>query len=240
VLRLTGTLAAADARGTVSRRKGRCRSGTRKWTAEHSGRADHGHPPDAGDGSHGHGDSAMTRAGNRAPYPDLGRASAVNRRRAERLRAASNREAARFASVALAEAAGYVADPSISPVHRPGLVHYRKHGPRFWGRLLNPAAPQALVFWCPSAGECALAAFMYRALPRPLPPTYGHIVGWHRHDPTAGWMTHVWLTDDPAATFAQCAPFAALGARNPALVYEPYEPDIPGLDEPCPAQGGVG
>ena len=48
-------------------------------------------------------------------------------------------------------------------------------------------------------------------------------------------MTHVWLTGDLRTAFAQCAPFAALTARNPALVHEPYKADIPGLDEPCAA-----
>jgi hypothetical protein len=234
VLRLTGTLAATYARGTVSRRVGRCGSGTRNWTAERRGGAGRHHPPEhGGGGGQPHGESALTRLGNRAPYPAPERASAPNVRRAEALRVATNGAAARFATVALAEAAGYVADPAISPIHRPGLVHYRKGGPRFWGRLLEPRAPQALVFWCPSAGECALAAFMYRALPRLLPPTYGHILGWHRHDPADGWMTHVWLTGDVRTAFAQCAPFPALSAHNPALAYESYEADIPGLDEPC-------
>jgi hypothetical protein len=236
VLRLTGTLAATYARGTVARRVGRCGSGVRNWTAERRGGAGHHHEPEPGGGAHPHGDSALTRLGNRAPYPAPERASAANVRRAEALRLATDGEARRFATVALAEAAGYVADPAISPVHRPGLVHHRKGGAHYWGRLLDARAPQALVFWCPGAGECELAAFMYRALPRPLPPTYGHIVGWHRHDPAAGWMTHVWLTDDLRTAFAQCTPFAALSARNPALVYEPYRADIPGLDEPCAAQ----
>jgi hypothetical protein len=235
VLRLTGTLAATYARGTVSRRAGRCRSGTRNWTAERRGGAGHHHPPEPAGGGHPHGESALTRLGNRAPYPAPERASAANLRRADALRLATIREAWRFETVALAEAAGYVADPAISPVHRPGLVHYRKGGVRFSGRLLDPRAPQALVFWCPASGQCALAAFMYRALRQPLPPTYGHIVGWHRHDPTAGWMTHPWLTGDLRTAFAQCAPFAALSAHNPALVFEPYKADIPSLDEPCAA-----
>ena len=74
-----------------------------------------------GGGAHPHGDSALTRLGNRAPYPVPARASAANGRRAEALRAGELGEARRFATVALAEAAGYVADPAISPVHRPGL-----------------------------------------------------------------------------------------------------------------------
>jgi hypothetical protein len=236
VLRLTGTLAATYGRGTVSRRLGGCASGVRNWTAERRGGGGRHHPPEAGEEGHPHGDSALTRLGNRDPYPALARAGARNRRRAEALRLATLGEASRFATVALAEAAGYVADPAISPIHRPGLVHYRRGGAHYWGRLLDPRAPQALVFWCPGAGDCALAAFMYRSLRSPLPPTYGHIVGWHRHDPTAGWMTHVWLTDDMLTAFAQCTPFPALHARNPAIVLERYRADIPGLDEPCAAQ----
>jgi hypothetical protein len=234
VLRLTGTLAAGDARGTVSRRKGACASGTRRWTAEHRDAGGHGHhPPDSGDGTHGHGTGPMLHAGNRAPYPALERVSARSRRRADALRLATNREAARFATVAMAERAGYVADPAISPIYVPGLVHYRKNGPSFWGRVLDPTAPQALIFWCPSAGECSLAAFLYRAPAKPLPPTYGHIIGWHRHGERGSWMMHAWLTGDLAATFAQCAPFNALNAHNPLLAYERYRPDIPGVDEPC-------
>jgi hypothetical protein len=235
VLRLTGRLAAMEASGTVSRRKGGCESGRRGWTAEHRGADAHDHhPPEPEGEAHAHGTGAMLYSGNRAPYPDLTRASATDRRRADRLRLASNREAVRFATVALAEAAGYVADPTITPIYRPGLVHYRKNGANFWGRLLDPTAPQALIFWCPTSGECSLAAFMYRAPARPLAPTFGHIIGWHRHVPRGGWMMHAWLTGDLAASFAQCAPFNAMSAYNPSLVYERYQPDVPGVDEPCP------
>lgn len=239
VLRVTGRLAAMDARGTVSWRKGGCASGRRGWTAEHRGAdANDHHTPETDEQSHEHGTGAMLYSGNRAPYPDLMRASAASRRRADRLRLASNREAARFATVALAEAAGYIADPAISPIYRPGLVHYRKNGPNYWGRLLDPTAPQALIFWCPTTGDCSLAAFMYRAPARPLAPTFGHIVGWHRHVPRGGWMMHAWLTGDVASAFAQCAPFNALNAYNPSLVYERYRPDVPGVDEPCPDTAG--
>jgi hypothetical protein len=240
VLRLTGRLAAMEAIGTVSRRKGGCDSGRRGWTAEHRGAAanDH-HPPEPDGESHAHGTGAMLYSGNRAPYPDLTRASAVTRGRADRLRLATNGEAARFATVALAEAAGYFADPAITPIYRPGLVHYRKNGPSYWGRLLDPTAPQALIFWCPTSGECSLAAFMYRAPARPLAPTFGHILGWHRHFPRGSWMMHQWLTGDLASAFAQCAPFNAMNAYNPSLVYERYRPDTPGVDEPCSDTTGL-
>jgi hypothetical protein len=162
VLRVTGTLAGTAATGTVHRRKGPCRSGTRTWTAVHSGAADHGHH---------HGSDPRLQVGNHAPYPSLELASAAHRRRADALHLATNRKAGRFATVAMAEAAGYVADPSITPVYRPGIVHYRKNGPHFWGRVLDPRRPQALIFWCPPAGECSLVAFMYRAPAEPRPRT---------------------------------------------------------------------
>ena len=65
----------------------------------------------------------------------------------------------------------------------------------------------------------------------PLPPTYGGLLGWHRHATHATWMTHVWLTRSIRTALAQCAPVRAL----PALAWEPYVPDVPGVDEPCPS-----
>lgn len=237
VTRVTGILAGADAAGTVYRRKGPCRSGKRRWAAFHRGAHDHPDGHDHG-GSGGHGTDAAPglHVGNRTPYPALEQARGAHRRRAEALRVATNAAAARFATVAQAEAAGYVADPSITPIYIPGLVHYRKHGPNFWGRVLAPSAPQALIFWCPSAGDCSLAAFMYRAPATPLPETYGGLLGWHRHGERGHWMTHLWMTGSLAPALAQCAPFDALNAHNPLIAYERYRADIPGLDEPCAAQ----
>jgi hypothetical protein len=83
---------------------------------------------------------------------------------------------------------------------------------RFWGRTFDPAHPQALVFWCPRQGACALANFMYRA-PAGMPPsTWGDLLQWHRHGTGArsSWMTHVWLVKDVRTAFATCAPLAAL------------------------------
>jgi len=228
VLHVTGTIAGTVATGTVARRKGRCGSGTRPWTAIHTGSHD----------MHEHHSDPRLMAGNQAPYPALELASARNRRRAEAVRVATIAATPRYATVALAEGKGYVADPNITPVYRPGIVHYRKHGPSFWGRVLEPRRPQALIFWCPPAGECSLAAFMYRVPADRRPPTYGGIVGWHRHGLRGTWMTHVWLTNDARSSLAQCVPFNAVTAFNPLVSYEPYRPDIPGVDEPCPDTAG--
>jgi len=229
VLRVTGTLAGTVATGTLSRRKGPCRSDARTWTAVLSGAA----------GQHDHGSDARLHVGNHAPYPALELARGADRRRAGTLRLATTEASVRLATVAMAEARGYVADPSISPVYRPGLVHYRKNGARFWGRVLEPRRPQALVFWCPSTGECSLAALMYRAPPDSRPPAYGGLIGWHRHRLGGTWMTHVWLTSSTAASLAQCVPFNALTAYNPLVAYEPYRADVPGLDDPCPDTTGL-
>ena len=105
--------------------------------------------------------------------------------------------------------------------------------------MLYPQQPQALVFWCPTVGECRLAAFMYRAAPRKTPPTYGSLLGWHRHSEGWSWMTHVWLTDTTRTSLAQCAPFNALHAHNPMLAWEPYQADVPMIDQPCPDTAGV-
>ena len=230
VLEVTGTLAGAVATGTVSRRKGPCASGIRTWTAVESGAG--------GRGTHQHDMDPRLMAGNHAPYPALELASARNRRRAEALRLATIAAAPRYATVALAEHAGYIADPNITPVYRPGIVHYRKHGPSFWGRVLEPRRPQALIFWCPPAGECSLVAFMYRVPADRRPPTYGGIIGWHRHGVRGTWMTHVWLTNDVTSSLAQCVPFNAVAAFNPLVAYERYRADIPGIDEPCPDTAG--
>jgi hypothetical protein len=186
----------------------------------------------------GHDSDPRLMAGNHAPYPPLELASARNRRRAEALRAATLAAAPRYATVALAEGKGYVADPTITPIYRPGIVHYRKNGPSFWGRVLEPRRPQALIFWCPPAGECSLVAFMYRVPADRRPPTYGGILGWHRHGLRGTWMTHVWLTNDTRSSLAQCVPFNAVTAFNPLVVFEPYRADVPGIDEPCPDTAG--
>jgi hypothetical protein len=189
-------------------------------------------------GGHHDGTAGMFHVGNSAPYPMLRDASRTNRRKAHRLRAASLRSAVRFDTLEEATRRGYVPRADISPLYWPGLQHFRKRGPRFWGHVLNPRQPQALVFWCPSIGECRLAAFVYRAPPA-TPPTYGGLLGWHRHVTGGSWMTHVWLTANLATSLAQCAPFNALHARDPMLAWEPYKADVPMMDEACPDTTGL-
>jgi hypothetical protein len=188
--------------------------------------------------SHDHGMPSGLHVGNAAPYPKYRAASRANRGKARSLRLGTLRAAPRLDTVEEATLQGYVARADISPLYRPGLQHFRKRGPWFWGRVLNPWQPQALIFWCPLSGECRLAAFVYRA-PRGMPPTYGGLLGWHRHRAHGSWMTHLWLTSDTVTALAQCAPFRALHLRDPMLQWVPYQPDVPMVDEPCPDTAGL-
>lgn len=113
----------------------------------------------------------------------------------------------------------------------PGLHHSRKHGTAYWGKTLDPTAPQSLVYWCDAQNRWTLAAFMYRAPGDVRPDTYRGMLQWHKHGRDANWMTHVWLVDDPVAAFATCAPFPAFAAQG-LFTYEDYLIDAQ-VDTPC-------
>jgi hypothetical protein len=196
-----------------------------------------GAPAAAQDHAHGGELPGVFHVGNEAPYPKLRAAGPASRRKARALSLATQRAAARFDTVEEAARLGYVGNPALSSLDRPGLQHLRKNGLGFWGRLLDARAPQALVFWCPSVGDCALAALMFRAPRRMMPPTYGGLLGWHRHAEHGTWMTHIWLTRRAMTALAQCAPFDALHAYNPLLAWEPYVTDVAMVDDPCPPRG---
>lgn len=154
--------------------------------------------------------------------------SSLEARRLRRLKYETRRNAFRFDTVAEAARQGYVLSTETTC---PGFRHARKRGTVMWGELLNPRAPQSLIFWCDSASNFRLAAFMYRADADSRPDTFGDMLQWHRHSSTAAWMTHVWLARNSEATFATCAPFQAF-ARDGTIRYEPYVVDAM-IDKPC-------
>lgn len=98
----------------------------------------------------------------------------------------------------------------------PSMIHARKHGTAMWGRVLDPLAPQALMYWCTPRGRLILAGAMFRAPSRKRPPTFGNLIQWHRHGTTktANWMTHLWLVPDLHDAWATCAPFRAFEAAG--------------------------
>ena len=118
--------------------------------------------------------------------------------------------------------------------HRDGLpgpapLPQARH--RHVGQDAGPEAPQSLVYWCDADNNWTLAAFMFRADGTTRPDIFGRMIQWHKHGPTAHWMTHVWLVNDPVEAFATCAPFNAFAREGP-FTYQPYTIDAQ-VDPPC-------
>jgi hypothetical protein len=151
---------------------------------------------------------------------------------ARHLRGLHNRSLAaakKFATPQIAARKGYRI--TQTKLGCPGLHHARKHGTTFWGKLLDPNAPQSLVYWCDSKNKWKLAAFMFRAPEGVTPNTYNGLLQWHKHSLTAAWMTHVWMVPSVTGSFATCAPFSVF-ERFSVLTYEPFYVDtMP--DKPC-------
>jgi hypothetical protein len=167
-------------------------------------------------------DDGMMMVGNPHQYPNLAKAGKANVAHARSVMQATLAKAARFNTVAKARALGYV--PKVK-LRRPGFTHFRKFGTRFWGAMFDAAAPQSLVFWCPSSGACKLALFMYRAPSGDPPDTWGNLLRWHRHAENASWMMHLWLVDDVRLAYASCAPMNAV-AKARGFTVEHYHPDV--------------
>ena len=123
----------------------------------------------------------------------------------------------------------------------PSIVHARKFGTSMWGEVLDPLAPQSLMYWCPRPGKYILAGAMFRAPADKRPKTFGNLVRWHKHatTPTANWMTHMWLTPNIVDAWATCTPFRAWEKAG-MFRYLPFTPiqetkpctDTPRLGEP--------
>lgn len=167
--------------------------------------------------------------GNPYEYPPESiRGQSLAARRLRALKYHTFQNARRFDTIRKARRQGYVLSTETGC---PGMHHARKHGTAMWGKTLDPTAPQSLVFWCDADRNWTLAAFMYRADGKRRPTTFGRLIQWHKHGPTAHWMTHLWLVDDPVSAYATCAPFNAFVARG-MFDYEPYVVDAK-VDSPC-------
>jgi hypothetical protein len=174
----------------------------------------------------------MELMGAEGEYPDLSLAAPRTRTQLERLLSQTKANSSRFNTLSKATRLGYKFDLGQNvQIGWPALRHMRKHGTRFWGRVLDPKAPQALVWWCPSPGNCALVAIMYRAPSKVMPPMFDGLVMWHRHAPRSNWMTHLWLTSGLREALARCAPINAL-AQFRHLTFQPYHIDAE-VDQPC-------
>ena len=120
--------------------------------------------------------------GDMSMYPKVENATVKQRDKATRLWRAVKRNATRFRSAKTAQRLGYRFNRTeVAMTGVPGVFHARKQGGRFWGRVLDPTAPQALLYWCTRSARCTLVAFMFRAPSDSKPPIYGPMLAWHRH-----------------------------------------------------------
>jgi hypothetical protein len=101
--------------------------------------------------------------------------------------------------------------------------------------VLDPTAPQSLVYWCTSKPHCTLAAFMYRAPRHSRPKTYGGLLAWHEHGGRSTWMTHIWITRTLRSGLARCAPWPFLQSAL-GIKWRPWHEDVE-ADMACPRRG---
>jgi hypothetical protein len=167
--------------------------------------------------------------------PDVEGATPRQRAVADRLQRQTRRGTARYSTPARARRAGYV------PVGRwssRGVRHFDSRAAETDRHILDPARPEALLFWRGPDGRKRLAAAMFRApSDRPPPRMHNPLLRWHAHyvcrAPVAGaprqirsahchdgtvarygttQMLHIWFTGDPMTAFALMPPFDALAA----------------------------
>jgi hypothetical protein len=184
-------------------------------------------------GADGHSHVHMMR-GNQAEYPPaaiMGRSK--NARLLRSLRHRGELTMPRFDTLKEAARLGYVLDPLVKsrPNACPGSWHVRKQGAGMWGRVLDPTAPQALVYWCDAQRHWKLVAYMYRAPGNGKPNTFGNLIQWHKHGAKAAWMMHLWMVPDVRSAYATCLPFRAF-ERFSILRYAKYKADTM-IDLPC-------
>lgn len=176
----------------------------------------------------------MEMAGQMTEYPNIAAATPHQKQVLARIQHEVWAHMSAYDTLPVAEGLGY----SFESAEAPAMQHMRKNGTRYWGKILNPKAPQALLWWCSMPMQCTLVGVMYRTPPSRRPPnTDGGLLQWHRHGPTGTWMTHVWLTHDLRSGFARCVPFEQL-AQTRAVTEAPYKPDVP-EDSPCKAVGST-
>ena len=229
-------------------------AGTAAW-ADSRGHAHPAHDDDAAHaggaaeavGGHDHGGDANSIAGTGAEggatgaaggaladdghahsrvAPDASGATPAQRAAADRLLAQTKAAATRWASLDAAKADGFRA---ITPVLN-GLQHW--HNQRFFtdGKVLDPLAPEELIYASTSRGPVLVAAmYLMERLDEPGPQIGGPLTVWHDHEDlcfsmdgtVVGFhrpprqtcppgsinqrtpeMLHVWLVDNPAGPFA--------------------------------------
>ncbi|GAA4352928.1 hypothetical protein GCM10023145_18800 [Angustibacter luteus] len=190
--------------------------------------AGHGHDDDmtmtAGAGpGHEHGGSAGTDQGNgerhvMANLPDVSGATAEQTAAARALVTTLESDTRRYRDVAVATRAGYDVDAALKhwrqkhDGRQPGQIpalHVPQQQARTDGRLVDPAAPETLIYHRAADGTMTLIGVMFTAEHQQPPSSYQPFLRWHFHQKPAaagsgatkptGYMTHVWFVD-PGST----------------------------------------
>ena len=174
-----------------------------------------------------HAQGGHQHAGHHGPeYPDLSTVSEAQVAEArDMLRRVHDAVATRFADYDQARAAGYERFTGRG-WKRPLAFHLRHAGYERDDRVLDPERPESLVYWWPRSGPPQLVAMMFRAPPEATNGTPA-VLTWHQHrnartgrlGRTA--MTHIWLTTDLRAAYANCLPREALEEAIPGFEYSP-------------------
>jgi hypothetical protein len=181
--------------------------------------------------------TGMQMRGDMSPYPQVEKATPRQYAKVKRLWKSSRARADLFRPISRALKRGYQFAPSDDVgIGFPGIRHLRKRGNRFWGNLLDPKAPQALMYWCVTKAQCTLVGFMFRAPAMSKPPVFGPMLAWHMHTNGRSWMTHLWLTGDVRSAFARCAPWPAF-TKAFGITKAAWPEDVD-ADRECPADGG--
>ncbi|MBW3602921.1 MAG: hypothetical protein KY434_09535 [Actinobacteria bacterium] len=175
---------------------------------------------------HADGDTHGDGHGDGHAAADPSGATPAQRSAADRLLADTRTAAARWASLDAAKADGF---RPITPVLN-GLQHW--HNQRFFtdGAILDPQAPEELIYATTSRGPVLVAAmYLMERVDEPGPTIGGPLTVWHDHEDlcfsadgrVVGFhrpprqtcppgsvnqrtpeMLHVWLVDNPAGPFA--------------------------------------
>jgi hypothetical protein len=176
--------------------------------------------------------------GDMSAYPQVEKATPRQYAKAKRLWKSARARADLFRPISRALKLGYGFAPRDEMrIGYPGIRHLRKGGNRFWGKLLDPKAPQSLMYWCVTKAQCTLLGYMYRAPAQSKPPVFGPMLMWHMHSNGRSWMTHLWLTGDVRSAFARCAPWPAF-TKAFGIAKMPWREDVM-EDHACPADGGA-
>ena len=217
---------------------------------EHADAAAH----DAGhDAAHGTAHGTAHGNGERhdlADLPDVSAATAEQTAAARRLLTTLVSDTARYRDPDVAARAGYDVDQALArwkkrhpgkPLAAVPALHVPAQPARADGRLLDPSAPETLIYHRSAQGDLTLEGVMFTAEQQQPPSSYAPYLRWHFHATcvgpdgarttpddghdtsscptgtkarTSGYMTHVWFVppDDLVHAFALAPPKAALRA----------------------------